>query len=263
MLSKYMFKTLLSHPLTRNLDIDAPETTIKRSRLIKEKPFLRKIYEEWHSFLITALSNIPSGPVLELGSGGGFLKEQLPGLITSEVFYIPHVDIVLKGSFLPFRDQSLSGIVMIDVFHHINHSETFLAEVERCVKIKGKVVMVEPWVTPWSRIVYKHLHHELFEPEREDWGFPETGPLSGANGALPWIVFQRDKKKFMKEFPGLAIENIHLMMPFRYILSGGVSMRNLMPGWTFPLWGSLENLFKPTMNLWAMFGGIVLKCINK
>ena len=47
-------------------------------------------------------------------------------------------------------------------------------------------------------------------------------------------------------------------MPFRYLLSGGVSLRSLVPGWSFALWRNLENLLRPWMKSLAMFALIVL-----
>src|SRR5262244_3270831 len=61
----------------------------------------------------------------------------------------------------------------------------------RCVRLGGVVAMIEPWVTPWSRFVYTRLHHEPFQPEAEQWEFPVRRPRSGANGALPYIIFVR------------------------------------------------------------------------
>ena len=90
--------------------------------------------------------------------------------------------------------------------------------------------MIEPWVNPWSRLIYAHLHHEPFDPLVAEWEFPPTGPLSGANGAMPWILFRRDRGRFESEFPQWRIRSFRPMMPLRYLLSGGVSMRNLSPG---------------------------------
>ena len=151
---------------------------------------------------------------------------------------------------------------MTNVFHHISRPRRFLAEAARCVKPGGAIVMVEPWVTTWSRLVYTKLHHEPFEPGAEEWGFPESGPLSGANGALPWILLVRDRAQFEREFPIWQIHSIRAGMPFRYLLSGGVSLRSLMPGFTFGLWRMLENGIRPWMNSWGMFAEIVLQRIS-
>ena len=105
----------------------------------------------------------------------------------------------------------------------------------------------------------RYLHHEPFEPNAKNWTIPSTGPLSGANGALPWIMFVRDRARFEREFPGWRIESIRPMMPFRYLASGGVSTRNLAPLWTYGLWRRLEDAAGPWMNSLAMFAQIVLE----
>ena len=262
-----MLKYLLAHPLTRGLDIDDPRCTELRRSLLRQKCFLRQIYEEWYEAISTLL---PTGidPVLELGSGGGFLSDFVPEVITSEIFYSLHVRVVLDGAQLPFVNGSLGGIVMTDVLHHLSQPRQFFTEANRCVRSGGLMIMIEPWVTPWSRLVYSKLHHEPFFPEAVEWTFPRRGVLSGANSALPWIIFERDRTRFEREFPQWQIHTIKPFMPFRYLLSGGVSLRSLMPGWSFALWRNVENLFRPWMKSLAMFALIVLvkegevKCIS-
>jgi SAM-dependent methyltransferase len=253
-----MLKATLAHPLTRGLDIDNPQTTQLRRRIIREKVFLRQIYAEWYQAIVDALPTT-QGTVLELGSGAGFLDEFIPGLVTSEVFECPELDIVLNGLVLPFAANSLRGVVMTDVLHHLPEPRRFFTEAARCVRRDGVIVLVEPWVTRWSQLIYTRLHHEPFRPEAIEWEFPPSGPLSGANGALPWIIFARDRAQFAREFPMWQIESITLMMPFRYLISGGVSLRSLMPGWSFGFWRWLESQLMPWMDNLAMFGQVVLR----
>lgn len=249
-----MLKTWLIHPLTKNIDINDPRVTHLRRRIIQEKPFLRKIYQEWYTAIATAL---PSGdePVLELGSGAGFMKEVIPNLITTEIFHCPNIDAVVDGQRLPFADNVLRGIVLTDVLHHIPQSRLFFAEATRCVHTSGVIVMIEPWVSSWSRLIYSKLHHEPFCPDAKEWECPSSGPISGANGALPWLMFERDRIQFEREFPQWHIYKVE---PFCYLISRGVSMRNLIPGWTFVFWRGLESIFQPWMKLWAMFALIIL-----
>jgi hypothetical protein len=148
---------------------------------------------------------------------------------------------------------------MVDVFHHIASPRLFFAEAARCVRLGGSIVMIEPWVTPWSRLVYGKLHHEPFRTEATEWEFPSTGPLSGANGALPWIVFERDRKRFEQEFPAWSVQRIEIQMPFRYLVSGGLSMRSLAPGWSFTLWRAVERAVQPMMSSLGMFALIALQ----
>lgn len=252
-----MLARLLAHPLTRDLDVDDARTTALRRRIIREKPFLRRIYEEWYARLAAALPDGP-GEVLEIGSGGGFLDEVLPGVITSDVLPVPGVKVVLDGHRLPFPDGGLRAIVMTDVLHHLARVEAFLDEAVRALRPGGAVVMIEPWNTPFGRWVYRNLHPEPFRPEAPDWSFPASGPLSGANGALPWILLRRDRARFERRFPALRVDTIRPFMPVRYLLSGGVSLRSLMPGWSWAFWRGLETCLDPCRDLLAMFALIRL-----
>ncbi len=242
-------RTLLAHPLTRGLDIDSPATTHVRRRIIREKAFLRRLYEEWYGLIRGALPPF-EGPVLELGSGAGFMAEFIEGLITSEVFATPGASMVLDGTRLPF---------VTDVFPHMPAPRLFLGEAVRCLKPGGRIVMIEPWVTRWSRFVYRQFHHEPFVPDAAHWEFPSSGPLSGANGALPWMVFERDRAIFEREFPRLRLVSVQPLMPVTYLVSGGVGMRSLMPGFTFPVWRGVERLAGPLGRAAAMFALVVVE----
>jgi SAM-dependent methyltransferase len=247
----------LALPATAGYEVDDPQTTVLRREIIRNKEFLRRIYDEWYRTIAAAL---PAGtaPALELGSGAGYLREAVPNVIASDIMTVPGIDLVADAGRLPFAAGALRGIVMTNVLHHIPDVEAFLVEAARCVKPGGAMVMIEPWVTTWSRLVYRRLHSEPFEVDAPDWRLPPAGPLSGANGALPWIIFERDKRRFAAEFPAWRIVSIDEQMPFRYLVSGGVSLRCLVPHATFGLWRLLERTLKPLMPALGMFATIVL-----
>jgi SAM-dependent methyltransferase len=252
------FRRWLSHPLARGRDIDAPETTLLRRRIIAEKPFLRRIYEEWYAAVAEC---VPAGPepALELGSGAGFMRAAVPRLLASDVFLLPGLDLVLDARQLPFGTASLRAVAMTNVLHHLGDARGFLGEAARCVRPGGALVMIEPWVTPWSRFVYRRLHHEPFAPEASDWTLAPGGPLSSANAALPWMIFARDRERFEREFPAWRVASIRPGMPFRYLLSGGVSLRALAPGAAFGAWKAFERLLAPWMDRLGMFALIRLE----
>jgi SAM-dependent methyltransferase len=250
-------KELLRLRSTHASDADDPQTTIEQRNIIREKRFLSKIYREWYRHVEAA---IPAGPgkVLELGSGAGFLHECFTDVVTSDVLMLPHVQVIADAQKLPFAEGSLKAIVMINVLHHLPRPRQFFQEASRCVRTDGRLIMIEPWVTPWSRVIYRTLHHEPFLPESSTWEFDSEGPLSGANGALPWIVFGRDRARFEREFPMWEIQSIQPGMPFSYLISGGVSFRSFAPGAAYELVRILERIFTPWMNSVAMFANIVL-----
>ena len=240
------------------MNLDDPATTLARKRLLQNKRFLRLVYLDWYHHLLRAVPP-DGGPVLELGSGPGFLPDVMPDVITSEVLPLPHVGVVLDARHLPIREGSLRGIVMTDVLHHIADVRSFLIEASHAVRPGGVIAMIEPWRTPWSEWVYRRLHHEPFDPHTPRWEFPSAGPLSSANGALPWILFERDRETFEKEFSSWNIEEIRLMMPLRYLLSGGFSAASLQPGFTHGFWRRVESLMESWNRSLAMFAFILLR----
>ncbi|HEV8581912.1 MAG TPA: methyltransferase domain-containing protein [Thermoanaerobaculia bacterium] len=248
----------LAHPLTRGLDIDDPRTTLRRRQILQEKPFLRRIYKEWYQVVTAPLPPGP-GAVLELGAGAGFLADFVPGFVHSEIFFTPWVDVVMDGLALPLATGCLRGIVMINVLHHLPRPVQFFTEAARCVHPGGVVTMIEPWVTPWSRLVYTRFHHEPFLPGAQSWDLAAGGPLSAANGALPWILFQRDRERFKQAAPEWQVRLVRPMMPFRYLVSGGISLKQLVPAGSFPLWRALERALAPFREKIAMFAHIVLE----
>jgi hypothetical protein len=228
----------LALPATKGCDVDDPRTTALRRQIIEGKPFLKNVYEDWYRAIAAALP-AGDGPVLELGAGAGFMRQRVPRLIASDILHVPTIALVADATRLP-----------PDV-------RAFFLEAARCVKPGGALVMIEPWVTAWSSFVYRRVHAEPFEPAA-GWSIAGHGPLSGANGALPWIVFERDRAVFEREFPAWQVRRIEPQMPFRYLLSGGVSLRSLAPAFTYVGWRRFEQLLTPLMPQLAMFATIVV-----
>jgi SAM-dependent methyltransferase len=252
---------LLKLPETKNLqDLDAPETTLRHRQIIRSKSFLKRLYLDFYANFSKEVPGLASKTCVELGSGGGFLKEVFPSVITSDVLPLPGVvDRCFSGLEMPFADRSVDAFLMVDVFHHVPDSALFLREMDRCLKPGGQIVMIEPANTLWGRWIYQNFHHEPFDPSA-GWTLPSGGPLSSANGALPWIVFKRDFLRFQREFPGLRVKSISYHAPFRYLVSGGLSLRQLLPGWMYPPVKGFEWLLSP---LQAQLGLFMLVSLQK
>jgi len=251
---------LLAHPATKGLDLDAPETTTLRRDIVLSKPFLRAVYEEWYQLIIDRLPE-GGGDVLEIGAGSGFFGDFFPDAITSDVFPVDGVDRVIDARELPFADSSLRAIVMTNTLHHIPDVGRFLAEAERCLRPSGRIIAIEPWNTRWSQLVHERFHTEPWRPDAEDWSFPESGPLSGANAPLAWIVTVRDRDRLAGDFPDLIVVETTPFMPFRYLASGGVSLRSLQPGWMYGAWKRLDEL-GPLRRRFAVFAVVVLERVD-
>jgi SAM-dependent methyltransferase len=236
-------------------ELDDPLRVTETRRLIRSKPFLRKFYTEVYDKYAEVLDRCPEeGIALELGSGAGFVKELIPEIITSDVIPYEGSERVIDATKIPFDDDSLRAICMMNVFHHISDVSAFLAEAERCLRPGGRVFIMDQHPGWISTPILKHAHHEPFRPEAQEWAFPSTGPLSDANGALAWIVFQRDVGTFEKKYPRLRLEAYRPHSPVRYWVSGGLCRWSLLPGWAF---GFASGLDKALLWLSPDFGSFV------
>lgn len=223
-------RRLLAEPAGADGGVDrgSDQEAAERDRdRLRRKGLLRRIHREWHQAIATLVPG-EVGEVLEIGSGSGHLREVLPEVVTSDVRPLPWVDATFDATSIPRGDATLRAIVMVNVFHHLPDPVGFLAEARRVVRPGGRLVMIEPWPSWWSRRIYRRLHHEPFDeagPPRLESG----DPMGHANGALPWIVLERDPPPRLREAwrPVLARQT----MPLCYLLSGGLSMRPLAPGW--------------------------------
>lgn len=253
-----MIKKLLQIQELNTHDLDDPNIVEVHREIISKKEFLNKIYKEWYQVLLNESPNI-EGSQVEVGSGAGFIKSLDDSIVTSDIVDINNVDKVINAcDNIPYPDSSLRSLIFVDALHHLPNVEKFFSEANRVLKVGGRIIMIEPWNTLWSRFVFSNLHHEPFLPDSDSWSFPSSGPLSGANGALPWILFSRDLEEFKQAYPSLHLIKIRKMMPFAYLLSGGLSFHSLVPGKLYSLVRNLEKI--TTLEKWAaMFALIVIE----
>ena len=234
-------------------NLDSAAVSSLHAKIIQKKPFLKRLYADFYRELKRSIPcEVDSKSIVELGSGGGFIKELIPQTITSDVVPLPHVDKHFSVFRMPFESDSIDAFLMLNVFHHINDAHAFLREIDRCLKIHGRMIMIEPANTFWGRIVWKNFHHEPFNP-RGGWSFDGNDPLFSANGALPWIVFDRDRERLHREFPSLRVLSLKPHSPLRYLLSGGVSMKQLLPSCFYPVVKGIETIMSPLNRYLGMF----------
>ena len=237
--------------------LDDPEITLKRISVLKNKKFLRALYNKFYSMFRQESSIIP-GLNLELGSGAGFIKEIIPSAITSDIMPLKNCDLCFSAESMPLENQSVSNFFLLNSFHHIKNPKRALAEMQRCLKVGGRVIMIEPGNCLWGAFIYKYFHHENFDPEGS-WKSQEEGALSKANGALTYIIFVRDLVKFNNLFPNLKVVKYLPHTPFSYLLSGGFTFPQLSPSFLFPFVQRIEFLISPLNKYLGMFVTVVIE----
>jgi hypothetical protein len=116
----------LKLPETRHIeDLDDPATTLLHAKIINKKPFLRKLYIDYYKQLRKAVPDFENKVLVELGSGGGFIKEIIGNVIMSDVLELPNVDKVFSAVSMPFGETSVDAFFMFDVLHHIADPRAF------------------------------------------------------------------------------------------------------------------------------------------
>lgn len=239
--------------------LDDPDRGTEIAARIRGKHSLRMLYEEIYRRYHAVLSYCPAeGLAIELGSGAGFVRDIIPDLTTTDILPYSSVDLVFDATRMPFADRSLRFIAMLNVFHHIPDVARFLEECQRCLKPGGRVLIVDQspgWIARW---IFRWLHHEPWNPQATEWRFNSSGPLSGANGALAWIVFVRDRTSFEQLFPGLKIASMTTHTPLRYWLTGGLKSWCLLPKWLWTPACQLDSLLIRCSPNWGSFVDIEL-----
>ena len=243
-------------------NLDASSKTKLYHEIIQHKFFLKKLYIDFYKEFKVVSDRFPNGLLVELGSGGGFLKDVIPNVITSGILHVTGKDVQFSVLAMPFKHHTVDAFFMLDVLHHINHEYILFEELDRCLKIGGEIVVIEPANTPWSQFIYRNFHIESFDPCGE-WDLEGVDPLSSANSALPWIIFFRDRTRFEKLFPSLKIRKIRFHTPFRYLVSGGCSVRQLLPSFTYDIVKGVEILLSPLHRYVDMFMTIEIEKVSQ
>ncbi|MGN6369082.1 MAG: class I SAM-dependent methyltransferase [Phycisphaerae bacterium] len=242
-----------------------------RAEVWKKRPLLREIYNRYFAemaanFAVSGSGEGRFGTIVEIGGGSGNFKEYFAQhhrgegrLIATDVVPTHHCDLAVDAMAMPFGAGSVDNIVMQDVLHHVPYPLRFFAEAERVLRVGGRVVMTEPYISPASRVVFGLAHPEPVVMSAEIFGdsiATDPSPLRGSgafgsNQATPTRLFFRDRAKFEARFPRLHVLSLHRRSLFVYPLSGGFSGPKLLPRFLETLGWGMEALLKPASSLLA------------
>jgi SAM-dependent methyltransferase len=198
---------------------------------IRENALLEKIYDDIYRRIVAQVPASAYPRLLELGSGGGFLRDFAPRAITSECVAVAGIDRVVDACRIGehFAEASLDAIAAFNVFHHLPDAAGFLLGASRVLRPGGRIVLVEPWFTPVGQWFYRRIHHEPSILDADDWNIVGEGRLGGANSRLPTSVFRDSDARFAREFPELTIIKREPFHKWLYLVSGGLRLNTRIP----------------------------------
>ncbi|MEW6008098.1 MAG: class I SAM-dependent methyltransferase [Candidatus Omnitrophota bacterium] len=259
------FNKIFIRPDVRNLDIDSREAISIHRRIIKKSPLLTEHYNFIYRYFKKIEDSLEylNFPSLEIGSGGGFLKEFLPNVITSDIVESEGIDRVEDVTCLSFPDNSLKAIYANGVLHHIEDPGKCLEEIQRVLVSDGIFVCNEPSSSSFGYFMNKNFHNEYTNKLLKRWKIEDKtieGRLTKVNMALPYIIFKRDAYIFTQRFKRLKIISFIYHDFLRYTLSGGLTYKPFVPHFLYGVVNFIEFIFRPLMQL---FGNNMIVTIKK
>ena len=196
----------------------------------ERKPVLRAIY---HHYYRRITAHTTTGRTLEIGGGSGNLKQYMPDVVSTDILPGGWLDAMADAQQLPFRDGTFDNIVFVDVLHHIEHPAAFLSEARRVLRSEGRIVMVEPAITPVSYPFYKLIHAEPVHMRVNPLAGPHSPAVKrdpfDANQAIPTLLFGRRRSAFEHAYPEFQVSVRRRLSLLAYPLSGGFKTWCLVP----------------------------------
>ena len=249
-----MLRALLREPALRQLSVDEVDFTVRHREILSRKPVLRGLFTDYYIQCRTLddrhFGNT-EGLRLEIGAGSSLMKETYPDVILSDIKSIPFIDLVAAADCLPFNDATIRVVYAINMFHHLPNVHDFFREMLRVLRPGGGIILVEPYYGVFARWLFRRLHEsETFDEKMPTWQYcREVGVMSDANQALSYIVFVRDRRKFEELYPELELCDMRPHTHLRYLCSGGLNYRTLVPHKFEGVLKLAEALFAP-LNPW-------------
>ncbi len=208
------------------------DVVLHRHREIwKQKPVLRHLYAEWYRDIVSWLA---PGRTVEVGGGTGNLKEYSSGVCCTDVVSLPWLDVVADAQRLPFQSDSLGNLVLFDALHHIENVALFFDEAQRTLKVDGRIIFMDPYISWASWPVYRLLHPEPVNLTQDPLSLttpqPNRRPFD-SNQAIATILFEKELARFQTCYPRLTVRLLRRVAFFAYPLSGGFEHPSLIPTW--------------------------------
>lgn len=257
-------RRLLAEPALQSQDIDGPGRISGHRAVLEAKPALRAVFSHFYARCLELDRRLlaGSGPSIEIGAGTSFFRELAPGLVSTDVLFDPDLDLVTDALRLPFRNESLRAVHAINCFHHLPDPAQFFIELERTLVPGGGCVLIDPYYGPFARVFYRYLFAQETFDSRRDWTDTDAAgrAMSGANQALSYVVFVRDRARFQADHGHLEVVHHEVLSNYAsYLLSGGLNFRSLLPPTWTRLYAAIDSGLRPLRSLLGLHHLLVLR----
>jgi len=243
------------------VDVDGEVRMHAHSAMLAKKPLLQQVFKEFHirfRYLDEKFLS-GSGKRIELGAGVAPIRDTYPDVLATDIVEDPNLDMVLNAQDMDLKADSTRSIYAQNCFHHFPDPDQFFTELERVLVPGGGAIILDPYYGPFASFMYKRLFStEGFDKAFPHWQTPADGPMHGANQALSYIVFVRDKAVFEDRYPDLKIVHQEVCKNhFKYLVSGGLNFSQLLPSFMKPVIEFGQWILSP-LNRWTSLHHVIV-----
>lgn len=228
-------RSWLAEPRLQSVDVDSGALIDVHREILAGKPMMLGVFREFYDQCMSLDQRYFSGQGLrvEVGAGVSLFKQYYPEVTATDIKPSRYLDDVVDALAMPYQAESVRAIYAINCFHHLPSPDRFFAELARVLVAGGGCVLIDPYYGPLARWLYPRLFDsETFDMSQTSWESTDDrrGVMSGANQALSYLVFVRDRAIFRDRHPALELVGNRPLTSYpRYLMSGGLNFRQIIP----------------------------------
>ena len=219
-----------------NINADSEELITFHRNVLLNKKLINNVFREFYSTcydLYQKYKKCDGDPlIIEIGSGSSLFKHYYPEIISTDIKKHEYNDMTLDAQDMQnVEDGSVDAFMAINCFHHFPAPDKFFEQIIQKLKCGGTCVIIEPYYGFLSKFLYSRMFEtESFDKKQQNWDYIVKGPMSGANQALSYIVFERDRDILLEKYPEIEIVHKRIFNNYlRYLFSGGLNFIQLVP----------------------------------
>lgn len=189
-----------------------------------------KSYYSW-LYSLMKVTMQPEEKYLEVGAGAGISRYFLTDFNVLRTDFLSWKQGEVLGEVdaqnLPFSNGEFSGVLGMDMIHHVSQPAKLLDEAVRVTKPGGQLIFIEPYVSILSYPVYR-----LFHPERATIPFRFDSKKSwvtesasdGDQSVAQRLFCTKSGKKHIQDSYGNTIKiEVDYLSPLAFYLTGGLN----------------------------------------
>lgn len=135
----------------------------------------------------------------------------------------------------------------------------YISIAEACTALKVSIDTIRRWEKKGLiKAKRDHAGHRIFDAIVTK--IKDKTAMEKANQALSYIYFIKNEEKFQKKFPQLEIVHTSIFGNYlRFIISGGLNFRKILPDFLISLIKIIENILFPLKKILGLHYLIVIR----